>query len=136
MNTEENKVRNDLVWETIPLQIPSKKNNYEVGNNKHGQRYIIKSQRLRDYEKHFLKECKIYKNKNINRPCKLYAIVYESSWAWDVDNALGTLCDCLQYSNCITNDNLIISIDIRKVIDPHNPRVSFALQEIEPRINF
>lgn len=130
----EGELRKDLVWEQITSQIPSKKNNYEVGNDKHGQRYIIKSERVRQYEREFARQCKIYKGRNISRPCKLHVVVYESSWAWDADNALGCLCDCLQYNKCLKNDNLIIAIDLRKCVDPSNPRIIFALEEFEPRL--
>lgn len=130
----EGELRKDLLWEQILSQIPSKKNNYEVGNNKHGQRYIIKSERLREYERSFIRQCTIYRGRKIDKPCKLHAVVYEESWAWDVDNALGTLCDCLQYVGAITNDNRIVAIDIRKAIDPQNPRVLFAIEELEPRL--
>ena len=130
----EGELRSDLQWEVIYGQIISLKNSYTVGNNKHGQRYIIKSERMREYERNFARQCKIYKDRNIDRPCKLHAVVYESSWAWDCDNALGTLCDALQHNHCIVNDNQILAIDIRKVIDPQNPRIAYAIEELEPRL--
>ena len=130
----EGELRTDLVWEVITSQIPSKKNQYTVGNNKHGERYIIKSETMRRYERTFAEQCKVYKDRNIDRPFKLHVVVYESSWAFDLDNALGGLLDCMQYNHCITNDNLAVAIDCRKVIDPSNPRVAFAIEELEPKL--
>lgn len=130
----EGELRSDLQWEVITSQVPGKKNNYEIGNNKHGQRYIIKSERLRQYEREFARQCKVYKDRNIDRPFKLHVVVYESSWAWDLDNSLGTILDCMQYNHCITNDNLAVAIDCRKVIDPSNPRIAYAIEELEPKL--
>ncbi len=42
----EGELRSDLEWEVITSQIPSKKNQYQIGNNKHGERYIIKSEKV------------------------------------------------------------------------------------------
>ena len=36
-----------LITETILGQVVSKANNYQVGNNRHGARYIIKSPEIR-----------------------------------------------------------------------------------------
>lgn len=121
-------------WETIHGQIVSKANNYEVGNNKHGKRYIIKSERLRDYERNFLKQCKIYKSRMINGRFCLYAKVFECSTRYDLDNALKTLLDCLQMVGAITNDNLCTKIIAEKHHDKNKPRITFALEEYEPRL--
>ena len=121
-------------WETIHGQIVSKANNYEVGNNKHGKRYIIKSERLRDYERNFFKQCKIYKSRMINGRFCLYAKVFECSTRYDLDNALKTLLDCLQMVGAITNDNLCTKIIAEKHHDKNKPRITFALEEYEPRL--
>lgn len=127
-------LRTDLQWETIFGQVPSKKNNYTIGNNKHGERYIIKSERMREYERSFARQCVVYKGRNIDRPFKLHMVVYESSWSFDLDNALGGVLDCMQYNHCITNDNLAVEIDCRKAIDPANPRIMYAIEELEPKL--
>ena len=133
MNTNiNNELRPDLVWEEIRGQCVSKKNNYTVGNNKHGERYIVKTQRLKDYERSFVDQCTIYKDRNIDKPFKLWVIVYESSNSYDLDNSLGSILDGLQYAKAIRNDNQCIEIYSRKVIDPINPRVRFAIEELEP----
>lgn len=123
-----------LETETIFGQIVSKANNYEVGNNKHGNRYIIKSERLREYERNFYRQCKTYKNRLINGKFCLHVSVFESSTRYDLDNALKTLLDCLQMVGAITNDNLCTKIIAEKRIDKRKPRVTFAIQEYEPRL--
>ena len=130
----EGELRKDLVWEVITGQVIALKNSYTVGNNKHGQRYIIKSERMREYEKNFDFQCKIYKDKNISRPCKLHIVVFESSANFDLDNSVTSICDALQRNHVITNDNLIHFIDSRKVLDPINPRVAYAVEELEPTL--
>lgn len=121
-------------YETIYGQIVSKANNYEVGNNKHGKRFIIKSERLRDYERLFIQQCKVYKNRMINCRFCLHVKVFESSTRYDLDNALKTLLDCLQMVGAITNDNLCTKIVAEKHHDQNKPRVIFALEEYEPRL--
>ena len=49
----------ELVKETIFGQVVSKANNYQVGNNQCGARYIIKSPEIRVYERSFCQQCKI-----------------------------------------------------------------------------
>ena len=49
---------NNLITETIFGQVVSKANNYQVGNDKHGSRYIIKSPEIRAYERSFSRQCK------------------------------------------------------------------------------
>lgn len=123
-----------LVTETILGQVVSKANNYQVGNNRHGARYIIKSPEIRAYERSFSEQCKIYKDKGINGKFTLFIAVYESSLRYDLDNALKTILDCLQYVGAITNDNLCAKIVAEKRLDRSNPRVVFAIQEHEPRL--
>ena len=61
-----------LITETILGQVVSKANNYQVGNNRHGSRYIIKSPEIRAYERSFSEQCKIYKGKGINGKFTLF----------------------------------------------------------------
>lgn len=123
-----------LITETIFGQVISKANNYQVGNDKHGARYIIKSQEIREYERTFKEQCTIYKDKHIDGRFTLFVAVYESSIRYDLDNALKTILDCLQYVGAIKNDNLCAKIIAEKRIDKRNPRVVFAIQEHEPRL--
>lgn len=116
--------------EIIYGQVVSKANNYEVGNDKHGGRYIIKSEAIRAYERSFIEQCQIYKDRLINCHFTLYVAVYESSVRYDLDNALKTILDCLQMVGAITDDKLCFQIEAEKKIDKYHPRVEFALLEV------
>ena len=123
-----------MIYETIYGQVISKANNYmPVADTTFGRR-IIKTQRLRDYEKSFSEQCVIYKGRNINRPFIFHATIYESTNTYDVDNGVKTILDCLQYVGAISEDNLCHEMHVRKVVDPQNPRVTFAIQELEPSL--
>lgn len=137
MNTENGELRDDLVWEIIRGQCISKSNGYvAVPDTATGGRRIIKSDKVRNYERSFEKQCVIYRDRYIDKPFIFHLVVYESSWAFDLDGAFKILLDKLQDVHAITNDNLCVEIKARKVLDPANPRVAFALQEVEPRLNF
>lgn len=120
--------------ETIYGPVVSKANNYQVGNDKHGQQYIIKSEAIRAYERSFIEQCKVYKDRLINCHFTLYVVVYESSVRYDLDNALKTILDCLQMARAITDDNLCRKIVAEKRIDRQRPRVVFGIQEYEPKL--
>lgn len=120
---------NNLTWETIFGQVVSKANNYQVGDSG-GSKHIMKSPEIRAYEKSFLKQCSIYKGRLINCRFTLYLRVFERSNAYDLDNALKTILDCLQYAKAITNDNLCIKIVAEKYINPRQPRIEYAIQPI------
>ena len=122
--------------ETIYGQVVSKANNYQVGNDKHGQRYIIKSEAMRAYERSFMEQCRIYKDRNVNCYFTLYVAVYESSVRYDLDNALKTLLDCLQMVKAITDDNLCRKIVAEKRIDKYRPRVVFGIEPQQLAFNF
>lgn len=113
--------------ETILGQIVGKANHYQAVPDSNGGRRIIKDDAIRQYEKSFVRQCTIYKNRGINTPFTLIADVFFSSQRYDLDNSLKTLLDCLQYVKAITNDNLCSHIDARKHIDADNPRVEFEL---------
>ena len=120
--------------EIIFGQVVSKANNYQVGSGKNGERHIIKSDRLRAYERSFKEQCTIYKDRFIDGPFTLFVTVYESSTRYDLDNALKTILDCLQMVNAITNDNLCAKIVAEKRLDRRMPRVVFAIKEHEPKL--
>lgn len=120
--------------ETIYGQVVSKANNYEVGNDKHGGRYIIKSEAIRAYERSFIKQCQVYKDRMINCHFTLYVAVYESSVRFDLDNALKTILDCLQMVKAITDDNLCRKIVAEKRIDKLRPRVVFGIEPHEQNL--
>lgn len=116
--------------ETIYGQVVSKANNYAVG--KSGQtRHIVKNAGIKAYERSFLSQCKKYRDRLINCRFTLYLAVYEESNRYDLDNALKTILDCLQYAKAITNDNLCVKILAEKHIDRSNPRIVFSIQPQE-----
>lgn len=103
-----------------------------VGGDK-GRR-IIKDAVFRAYERSFCSQCTIYRNRGINAPFRLLIDVYHSSRRFDLDNSLKTVLDLLQDVGAISNDNLCIGIQATKHIDRSNPRIVFALEEVEPRL--
>ena len=119
--------------EIIFGQVVSKANNYVVGDGATGK-HIVKSYRLKAYERSFCKQCRIYRDRYIKGHFTLYVAVYESSARYDLDNALKTILDCLQMVHAITDDNLCLKIVAEKRIDRKNPRVVFAIQEHEPSL--
>lgn len=124
----------NLQPETIYGQVVSKANNYTVGNGAGVGRHIVKTAELKMYERNFIRQCKIYRDRMINGRFTLFVTVYESSRRYDLDNALKTILDCLQMVGAITNDNLCEKIIAEKKIDKITPRVVFAIQEHEPRL--
>ena len=122
--------------ETIYGQVVSKANNYEVGNDKHGGRYIIKSEAIRAYERSFIEQCQVYKDRMVNCHFTLYVAVYESSVRYDIDNALKTILDCLQMVKAITDDNLFRKIVAEKHIDKNNPRIVLTIEPHEQNLFF
>ena len=119
--------------EIIFGQVVSKANNYVVGDGATG-RHIVKSARLKAYERCFARQCKIYRDRYINSHFTLFVKVYEESRRYDLDNALKTILDCLQMVHAITDDNLCLKIVAEKKIDSRNPRVEFAIQEHTPSL--
>lgn len=124
----------NLTYETIQGQIVGKANNYQAVPGGQGGRRIIKNAAIRQYEKNFCRQCSIYKNRRIDKPFVLIVHVFESKLSYDLDNALKTLLDCLQYVEAVTNDNLCVGIKATKHIDRQNPRIVYAIQELEQRL--
>ena len=123
-----------MIYETIYGQVISKANNYlPVADTTFGRR-LIKTQRLRDYERSFDQQCKIYRGRNISKPFIFHATIYESTNSYDIDNGVKTVLDCLQYVGAVTDDNLCMEMHVRKVVDPLHPRVTYAIQETEPTL--
>lgn len=114
--------------ETIYGQVIGKANNYMVVPGGSGKR-LIKNEKIREYERLFASQCKIYRNKRISSRFQLSVHVYNTSDRHDLDNALKTICDCLQYVGAITDDNLCSKIVAEKSIDRRNPRVEFMIVE-------
>ena len=115
-----------LTWETIYGQVVGKANNYMVANSG-GSRHIVKNDRVRSYERSFIQQCRIYKDRHINSRFTLYINVWQSSQRYDLDNSVKSILDCLQYAGAITNDSLCVSLIANKYIDRANPRITFAI---------
>ena len=115
--------------ETIFGTIPSKSNSYMVGRV-NGHPCIVKSNEMKRYERSFIKQCNIYKNRNISTPFRLIVDVYYPDYTHDLDNSLKGLLDNLQYCGAISNDNLCVEIIAKRHYDKYHPRVEFALLEM------
>lgn len=122
------RTNNTAEVEVIMGQIVAKANNYQaVPDRATGGRRIIKNSKVRAYERNFLKQCREYAGRMIDRPFELIVTVFYLHNNFDLDNSLKTLLDCLQLAGAITNDNLCKRIDATKRIDPYRPRVEFSL---------
>lgn len=116
--------------ETIHGQIIAKANHYQTVPGKGGTKRIIKDEKIRAYERSFISQCRIYKNKGISSRFRLFVRVWHSSVRFDLDNSLKTLLDCLQMVGAITDDKLCFQIEAEKRIDKYHPRIEFALLEV------
>lgn len=121
--------------EVIHGQIIAKANHYLSVPGKNGTKRIIKDEKIRDYERSFIAQCKIYRNKRISGRFRLFVRVWHSSPRFDLDNSLKTLLDCLQSVHAITDDNLCYQIEAEKMIDKYHPRIEFALLEVNEQKN-
>ena len=114
--------------QTIYGQPPSKSNCYRVF--KHGSFSTLgKTDALRDYEDKFVMQCML-RDMMIDKRFSIDVDVFFRSDQPDLDNALKTILDCLQYCRAIKNDRLCIEIHARKFIDKLNPRIEFTLTTI------
>lgn len=115
--------------EIIYGQIVAKANHYLAVPGKDEQRRIIKDEVIREYERTFVEQCRIYKDRRISGRFTLIVDVFYKSARYDLDNSIKTLLDCLQMVNAITNDNLCFNLIANKYIDIHRPRVEFCIKE-------
>lgn len=121
--------------EVIYGQILAKANHYmAVPDTAIGGRRIILDEAYKAYQKSFIQQCHLYKDRGIDRPFLLFCHVWHGNRRFDLDNSLKTLLDLLQDVGAITDDNLCIGIQAVKHVDPQNPRVEFAIGELEPRL--
>lgn len=116
--------------EVIHGQIIAKANHYQAVPGKGNNKRIIKDEKIRAYERSFIQQCKVYRNRRISSRFRLFVRVWHSSVRFDLDNSLKTLLDCLQMVGAITDDNLCFQIEAEKHIDKYRPRVEFALLEV------
>lgn len=126
-----------MIIEIINGQVIAKANHYMSVPGRNGMKRIIKDEKIRAYERSFISQCKIYKNKRISSRFRLFVRVYHSSVRFDLDNSLKTLLDCLQMVNAIEDDKLCFQIEAEKKIDKYHPRIEYALLEVnEQKILF
>lgn len=116
--------------EVIHGQIIAKANHYQAVPGKFGAKRIIKDEKIRAYERGFMAQCRIYRNRRIATRFRLFVRVFHSSVRFDLDNSLKTLLDCLQMAGAITDDKLCFQIEAEKKIDKYHPRIEFALLEV------
>ena len=121
--------------EIIHGQIIAKANHYQAVPGKGGTKRIIKDEKIREYERSFITQCKTYKNKRISSRFGLFVRVFHSSVRFDLDNSLKTLLDCLQMVGAIEDDKLCFQIEAEKRIDKYHPRIEFALLEVNEQKN-
>lgn len=124
-------MKEELIKETIFGQILSKKNHYFIGTDRDGKKpRIVKSKKIKDYEKSFLSQCTLYKDKRIDVPFILYLAVYNRHNLFDIDGAVTTTLDCLEMANAITNDNLCIKVISEKRLCD-NPKIIYAIKPVD-----
>ena len=116
--------------EVIHGQIIAKANHYQTVPGKAGEKRIIKDEVIRAYERSFMEQCKLYRGRRISTRFRLFVRVWHSSVRFDLDNSLKTLLDCLQMVGAIADDKLCFQIEAEKRIDKYNPRIEFALLEV------
>lgn len=103
--------------ETIYGQIIAKANHYQAVPGKFGTKRIIKDEKIRAYEKLFMQQCRMYRNKGISSRFRLFVRVFHSSVR-------------LQMVGAITDDKLCFQIEAEKKIDRYHPRIEFAILEV------
>ena len=116
--------------EVIHGQIIAKANHYQAVPGKFGQKRIIKDEIIRAYERFFMEQCKVYRNRRISSRFRLFVRVWHSSERFDLDNSLKTLLDCLQMAGAIADDKLCYQIEAEKHLDKYRPRIEFAILEV------
>ena len=123
------KIKNKMSNKQIILgQPPSKSNCYRIITI-HGHASLSKTNALKKYEADFFKQCSL-RDKNISNFFELYIDVFFHSNLPDLDNALKVVLDCLQSCKVIKNDRYCVKIVPRKLIDKHQPRIEFTLEEV------
>lgn len=104
-------------------------------SGKGGAKRIIKDEKIRAYERSFMEQCKMYRNRRISSRFRLFVRVWHSSERFDLDNSLKTLLDCLQMAGVVTDDKLCYQIEAEKHLDKYCPRIEFAILEVNEQKN-
>lgn len=116
--------------ETIYGQVVAKANHYMAVPDKDGKRRIIKDSAIRAYEESFCIQCRKYRGMKINEPFILNVKVFFTDNNHDLDNAIKTILDCLQYCEAITNDNLLVKLNAEKGISRTKPRIEYSIERV------
>lgn len=124
----------EMQFEVIFGDVVAKSNNYLAVPGGGGGRRIIKSEKVREYEKKFCDQAVIYKDARIDVPFIFEVDVYFKSKCKDLDNAIKTLLDCLQYIHAITDDNLCVEIRARKHVCRAKPHVKYRIIPIQQKM--
>ena len=111
-------------------QVPSKSNSYRAFSDKKGITRVVKSSKIKQYEKSFFLQCNLYRNLGIQNEFEFYADIFFQSNRSDLDGCTKVLLDCLQTIGAIKNDNKCVKVFLRKFIDSKNPRVEFILKAV------
>lgn len=107
-------------------KVPSKSNSYKV-TVINGHSSMAKSEAVKKYEADFYMQCN-HRGAMVNELFTLSVDVYFTSIRQDLDNAIKTILDCLQYCKVIKNDYQCVGIDkTRKFVDKADPRVEITL---------
>lgn len=126
-----------LKFETIFGQVPCGPNCYQVVADAHltnGQR-LVKSDAVRGYEHGFIQQCAKYANRQILGRFRLLITIYDGNSNNELDEALRTVLNCLQYVKAVADKSKCAETIARKVVDVRYPRIEFALQEITEPID-
>ena len=114
---------------------PGKASHYIIAHNPAtDERHISKDEVIRSYERSFIEQCKVYKDRMIDCPFHLVLDVYYPDYRTDMDGCLKTILDCMQYAHCIKDDRHCVKIDATRHYDPIRPRVEFSIIETEPTL--
>ncbi len=121
--------------EIILGNIPSKSNCYRIvtiPRKAPDKSYssLAKTGELKEYEKRFGIQCRIYRNANIQGSFMLHVDVFYPSMRADLDNSLKVLLDCLQGAGAFKNDNKCSRIVANRFLDKNNPRIEFYLAKV------
>ena len=113
----------------------AKANHYmAVPDTTSGGRRIVLDDVYKAYQKSFIEQCRIYKDRGIDRPFIFFMHAWLRTNAQDVDNVVKSVLDLLQDVHAVANDSLCRELHCVKHVDPIHPRIEFCIVELEPRL--
>lgn len=105
----------------------SRKNHYRAGL-RNGKPFIFKDGLLLNYETSFIRQCSIFKDRNIREPFVLFLAFYSDYEHADIDNVATTILDLLVRVKAIKDDSLCFKMICEKRPAAGHPRVEFSLE--------